>query len=167
MDSAPMCNRRVLQSRKPRRHRRGHKWRLNMRTCYACKQSLPDESFHRGPRIRKCKSCTAIADKNRPRWEYVPSSNWTESARRRKREWASRNRNPSKDRARSAVRRAIENGRIARPESCSACSGKVRRIDGRAAIQAHHHKGYENPLDVQWLCPKCHRKADAAIKEGA
>lgn len=29
-------------------------------------------------------------------------------------------------------------------------------------LQAHHHRGYspEHWLDVEWLCPTCHGKAD-------
>lgn len=66
-----------------------------------------------------------------------------------------------KDKARAAVNRAIRRGEITRPELCSECGAKPERgSDGRSCIHAHHHKGYEHPLDVEWLCPKCHFKHD-------
>ena len=56
------------------------------------------------------------------------------------------------------VRNAIKNGDIVRPEVCQKC-GQVPppTSDGRAGIQGHHHD-YEKPLDVEWICAKCHRK---------
>lgn len=55
------------------------------------------------------------------------------------------------------VRRAIKDGRLVRPETCQTC----KRIpplmrDGRSQIQAHH-PDYTKPIDVEWLCSKCHR----------
>lgn len=64
----------------------------------------------------------------------------------------------SQAQARTMVRRAIERGDLHRPAFCSECGadpgpGK----DGRACIHAHHFNGYDRPLDVQWLCVRCHR----------
>jgi len=58
----------------------------------------------------------------------------------------------------SAVKNAIERNRLIRPEMCQRCGDKPSRaIDGRSKIHAHHHD-YSKPLDVEWLCAKCHRK---------
>ena len=51
--------------------------------------------------------------------------------------------------ARKKLEYAVRRGRIKRPDACDSCG-----IVGK--IQGHHHKGYKNPLDVIWLCPKCH-----------
>ena len=66
-----------------------------------------------------------------------------------------------KQSARAAVNVAIKNGTLVRPLACSKC-GIIDNIslDGRAVIHAHHYKGYEFPLDVEWLCVKCHFKID-------
>lgn len=57
------------------------------------------------------------------------------------------------------VRSAISAGKLARPSTCSECGATPKTtLDGRAAIQAHHHKGYDHPLEVTWLCAFCHRK---------
>lgn len=64
-------------------------------------------------------------------------------------------------RAHRLVSAAIANGTLVRPSTCSDC-GKTPKpgSDGRATIHGHHHKGYDHPLDVEWLCPKCHRLRD-------
>ena len=54
-----------------------------------------------------------------------------------------------KQRARMKLQRAIRLGKIVRPEKCDECSIKC-------IPQGHHHKGYEKPLEVIWLCRKCH-----------
>ncbi len=63
-----------------------------------------------------------------------------------------------KVRARGAVLRAVQSGKLARPDTCSRCGTKPgRALDGRARIQAHHDNGYDQPLDVIWLCVRCHQ----------
>jgi hypothetical protein len=58
-----------------------------------------------------------------------------------------RARDPVKYKARSAVSNALRDGRIFRkPCRC-----------GSKRVQAHHHD-YTKPLEVTWLCFKCHRK---------
>ena len=63
--------------------------------------------------------------------------------------------------AHRAVRSALESGRMTRPDRCSQCGAKNSPYaDGRSSIQAHHHKGYDHPLDVEWLCARCHSATD-------
>ena len=56
------------------------------------------------------------------------------------------------------VLRAVRCGQLVRPDTCQKC-GKTPKADsaGRAGIHGHHHRGYENPLDVEWICARCHR----------
>jgi len=62
-----------------------------------------------------------------------------------------------KERARAKLSQKIRSGKIKPKTNCEQCgeAGK-KTLDGRRYIQAHHHKGYENPLDVVWLCATCH-----------
>lgn len=57
-----------------------------------------------------------------------------------------RTRHPERARARSAVTYALIVGRLTRAP-CECC--------GEARTQAHHDD-YARPLDVRWLCRRCH-----------
>ncbi len=59
-------------------------------------------------------------------------------------------------RARRKTRSAIKAGVLIRPVACSKCDAMPRRRDGLNGVQAHH-TDYSKPLQVEWLCPKCHR----------
>ncbi len=61
----------------------------------------------------------------------------------------------SSDYAQNVLEKAVCYGRVERKTKCEDCgdSGKFR--DGRSKIQAHHDD-YNKPLDVRWLCQKCH-----------
>ena len=76
----------------------------------------------------------------------------------RNREWEKRN--PEKHRAQRAVRRALDSGRFIRPAICLGCMTLAVGSDGASQIQAHH-EDYSKPLDVVWLCPRCHSAADS------
>jgi hypothetical protein len=49
-----------------------------------------------------------------------------------------------------AVREAVRNGILVRPEVCEICDKSPR--DGVVA----HHPDYSRPLEVEWLCRSCH-----------
>lgn len=55
--------------------------------------------------------------------------------------------------ARKAVLWATKTGALVRPTKCSKEDGTC---DG--PIEAHHHLGYQEKLDVVWLCRRHHRK---------
>ena len=57
---------------------------------------------------------------------------------------------PQKWIARGAVRSALRGGKLKRGTECFFCGSGTR-------IEAHHHD-YDKPLDVFWLCSKCHGK---------
>lgn len=70
-----------------------------------------------------------------------------------------------KDAARAAVANAILRGDLVRPTHCTACGvADSKMSDGRTAIQGHHHKGYNYPLDVKWLCHRCHYEDEGRAK---
>lgn len=59
--------------------------------------------------------------------------------------------------ARRMVRDAVRRGDLVRPSACNRCGSiPSPTVDGRASIQGHHHD-YSKPLDVEWVCAKCHR----------
>ncbi len=64
------------------------------------------------------------------------------------------------------VHKAVKSGTLVRPSACDDCGASpTPNKRGAVQIQAHHHNGYENPLDVQWLCPKCHNEANGSASE--
>lgn len=57
----------------------------------------------------------------------------------------------TKRQAASLLNRAINRGDVKRPGICSKCP---RTLD----VIGHHHD-YSKPLEVEWLCSRCHGKA--------
>lgn len=69
---------------------------------------------------------------------------------------------PTSSRAHRAVGAALNAGVLVRPSVCSGC-GDFPEITGPGGIQAHHHD-YSKPLDVIWLCAKCHHAIHKSIR---
>lgn len=58
--------------------------------------------------------------------------------------------------AQDLCERAIAKG-VLIPEPCEQCGDFGRMKDGRNKVQAHHDD-YNKPLNVRWLCQKCHHE---------
>lgn len=59
---------------------------------------------------------------------------------------------PDRLRARRMTTAALKSGTLVRAKKCASC-GQRRRTQA-------HHADYTKPLDVQWLCSRCHRIED-------
>ena len=66
--------------------------------------------------------------------------------------------------AHQKLERAVRRGLINKPDQCEQCRVTPEpRRDGRSALQGHH-ADYSKPLDVRWLCARCHRNHHALGK---
>jgi len=61
-------------------------------------------------------------------------------------------RHPERRQANNAVMVALRTGRLVRPDACGRCRCSCK--------PEAHHQDYSRPLDVEWLCRRCHRRAD-------
>jgi len=61
------------------------------------------------------------------------------------------------DHAQNLLEEAVERGVVLRQYVCEQCGDSGTFKDGRTKIHAHH-PDYNKPLDVMWLCQKCHHQ---------
>lgn len=102
---------------------------------------------------RECKRLYARTSQARIKHKKWKENN-IEKHREYKRRYMRQYRRLAKDKikrlARSEVNKAVQAGRMIRPDNCTSCGGKGK-IEG-------HHPDYNKPLEVQWLCAACHGK---------
>lgn len=142
--------------------------------CPKCGRTLPIE--HKAKSQNQCKDCWADymrgwyqrqSEERKQAWRarvanYREANPTAVLATRLKTHFA----NPSKVSARRCVEAAIAAGSLVRSKSCGSCGTTQSAMsDGRAYIQAHHHDHINEPLEVSWLCPKCHYRADAILRK--
>ena len=65
---------------------------------------------------------------------------------------AYRETNKAKISAKNKLNYALRKGLITKPDTCSECGDVTSRIE------AYYHRGYDHPLDVLWVCTRCHVK---------
>lgn len=144
------------------------------KTCFKCGIEKPLTEFYPHKRmadghVNKCKECNKVDirenysknkeyyqeyDKKRAmaphrvaaRKAYQNTEDGKDAVRRAHRN--SRKKFPEKFSARRKLKYNIDTGKIIKPSTCSIC-GCGGRIHG-------HHEDYSKPLDVVWLCVKCH-----------
>jgi hypothetical protein len=138
-----------------------------VKTCNTCKQTLPLESFYTHPRtadgyLPKCKAChkafikAARAAKPDHYRAYELKRGQTTKRKRQKRKSLQRYRetNPIHVKAHNAVARALRSGRLKRSPVCEQCA-KPDKPTKSERLHAHH-EDHTKPLEVRWLCPRCH-----------
>jgi len=64
---------------------------------------------------------------------------------------------PDRVRCHWLFNKAIQRGKIIRPEICSACNEKNGTIHG-------HHPDYSKPYEVIWLCCRCHQAEHRGVQ---
>ena len=132
--------------------------------CKKCGHNKPLDQFYRHPtesqgRAYVCKECKKAYTRSRyavnsqnPEW-MVKARRWSltealsPAGKARRIAWEKRN--PEKVAARVALGNAVRDGRVQKPCACSRCNTPTWPLHG-------HHKDYSKPLDVTWLCAKCH-----------
>ncbi len=143
------------------------------KTCFKCLLPLPRSEFYPHPSMSdglmgKCKTCTKkdVAEREARLKETDPV--WVRKERERhrlksikarllgtaspknpetKKKWCQANR--IKVYAQRKAAYAQRRGIIVKPVCCSSCDLATGRLH-------KHHPDYSKPLDVVWLCPKCH-----------
>ena len=144
-----------------------------MKPCIRCQQPLPLDQFYKHSQmadghLNKCKECCK-KDANTHRGEHIEevreydrqrgslphrvaariayqrTERGTAASRRAK--TAHYYRYPRRSAARTLFSNAVRDGKIQAQKICSRCGAEPAQ---------GHHENYDSPLQVIWLCSKCH-----------
>lgn len=140
------------------------------RTCTACGQAKPVDEFYRHAkghdgRLSQCKACVCARVRQHRREnesvreydrERAKTPKRRANARRITLRW--RDENEAAYKAQTAVGNAIRDGKL-KKEPCMFC-GTDKRLHA-------HHFDYAKPLDVAWVCGKCHHRLHALERRKA
>lgn len=127
-----------------------------MKTCRTCKEAKDESGFY--PNDGMCKPCRCAKVRANRNLRIGYYQNWDRERSRtpeRKQTAAEyqrvrRARFPEKNLARQRLMFAIKSKKVVRPDRCPECKAV-------GPVQAHH-TDYSKPLDVVWVCFKCHRE---------
>lgn len=146
-----------------------------MKVCKSCGVEKPIDSFYKNKLmpsgyLNQCIECVKAREKKRravkadylkaydkarandpkrvqARKEYAQTEQGKEARLRARKTYLERF--PLKRAAHMIFGNAVKRGKIVRADSCSECGSK-EKIEG-------HHDDYTKPLEVRWLCEKCHK----------
>lgn len=116
-----------------------------MKECYRCHTSQSETNFYQDrtkPDGLKsiCKEC----DKEKRKTHYKQNI-LIQSQRLKEYEKM----NKLKRNAKTMINYALATGKLIKPIICENCGNRDLKLEG-------HHADYSKPLEVSWLCRKCH-----------
>ncbi len=146
-----------------------------MKRCFKCGEVKALDEFYKHPRmgdghLNKCKECTKkdVHGNREENLEYYReydrkranqpervdmrrkvNEEWRRSGKRAEylRKWLLEH--PEVKKATTAVHNALRDSKLTKPNCCSECGIKTSDLEA-------HHPDYSKPLEIQWLCIKCH-----------
>ena len=153
------------------------------KACFKCHKTQPLTNFYAHSEmpdghLGKCKECTKkdvqknyrknfeyyqeyekkrrdLPHRVQGRLKYAASEEGRIAGNRAKKAWELRN--PEKKHAAVALSNAVRDGKIVRKKTCEVC-GRRKNVEA-------HHEDYSKPLEIKWLCKKCHWSADEKRRE--
>ena len=130
--------------------------------CSICKRERAPVEFYRRMNSR-CKDCHKAAMKRLRLTDPAVQKRERDRAKKPHRvamasantaKW--RAAHPDAYKAQNAVNNAVRDGKLKR-DPCAIC-GTTSRVHA-------HHQDYSKPLEVKWLCAKCHHRLHSAFPE--
>ncbi len=158
----------------------GSIWGIYMKNCKTCGELKGIEEFYDHPKAKDghdstCKECRKervrqnrkekssyyreydawrYANQHQVRERhkrYVSTESGKDAIRRSTKGYV--NRNPEARAAHVIVGNAVRDGRLYKPVKCPVCD------EFKPSRQIHaHHDDYAKPLEVRWMCARCHTK---------
>ena len=117
-------------------------WEHHMNICMMCGKEFQGRTYRGGSAQKFCHvNC---------RVKYYRINN-RELVNQRTKAYHSSDENKAKNRVQALLRTAVMKGKIQKPTICSKCNESKPK-----SLIHGHHIDYSKPLDVIWLCPKCH-----------
>ncbi len=132
----------------------------NDKTCKDCRKARVKKNrtekaeYYRAYDKKRFKEDPRVKERHK---KYQATEAGKESIDKAKKKWAESN--PVKRGANVMVGNAVRDGIIKKGACCEICKCNPTRLHG-------HHDDYAYPLDVRWLCPKCHKQWHAKNGEG-
>ena len=138
-----------------------------MKKCFKCQNEKPISDFYKHKmmadgHLNKCKDCAKkdvrLHRKDNDSVREYDNRRFRDNPERRKkgaenaRRWNEKY--PERYRAHYMVTNAVRDGRLKKTD-CETC-GTNENIQG-------HHDDYSKPLEVRWLCAKCHHRHHAEM----
>lgn len=125
--------------------------------CSRCEVTLAADAFYRDKAGKLSAQCVECSRRTALKWRYenhersmTAKKAWSQrpevKARRAAQERGRKHRHPEKFAARELIKGAIKRGELAR-QPCKEC--------GDPRSTAHHHD-YNKPMEIEWLCYRCH-----------
>lgn len=123
------------------------------KVCRVCKETKTLDYFYKNREYADGHMNLCIACQRAYMRAHDQTERGREVQRRKSRRAEARRRD--KHNVNKKVLAAIKSGKLIRPDGCEDC-GKQGRIEG-------HHEDYAKPLEVIWLCPRCHKLREGKI----